>query len=69
MQINKSERTQAIFPILHTDRLDLIEIKQHHLGDLYQLYSNENVTRYYNVLPLKNEQEAQKYIDWFVSLR
>ena len=67
MQINKSERTQAIFPILHTDRLDLIEIKQHHLGDLYQLYSNENVTRYYNVLPLKNEQEAQKYIDWFQS--
>jgi ribosomal-protein-alanine N-acetyltransferase len=61
----KSELTLEKFPILNTDRLDLIEIKQSHLGDLYKLFEDENVTRYYNLLPLKNEQEAQKYIDWF----
>ncbi|NWJ51912.1 MAG: GNAT family N-acetyltransferase [Bacteroidetes bacterium] len=53
------------FPLLHTDRLDLIEIKQHHLGDLYKLYSDEKVTRFYNLLPLKSEQEGQKVIDWY----
>ena len=53
------------FPILHTDRLDLIEIKQSHLGDLFKLFGDENVTRFYNLLPLTNEQEAQKSIDWF----
>jgi [ribosomal protein S5]-alanine N-acetyltransferase len=61
----KSELTLEKFPILNTERLDLIEIKQSHLGDLYKLFEDENVTRYYNLLPLKNEQEAQKYIDWF----
>jgi ribosomal-protein-alanine N-acetyltransferase len=67
MQINKMELTVDIFPILKTDRLDLVEIKQSHLADLYKLFSDENVTRFYNLLPLTNEQEAQKSIDWFQS--
>ena len=53
------------FPILHTDRLDLIEINQSHLADLYKLFGDENVTRFYNLFPLKTEQEAQKTVDWF----
>ena len=53
------------FPILHTDRLYLIEIKQSHLSDLYKLFSDEKVTRFYNLLPFQNEQEGQKFIDWF----
>jgi [ribosomal protein S5]-alanine N-acetyltransferase len=65
MQTNKPAFTLDTFPILNTDRLDLVEIKQSHLGDLYKLFSDENVTRFYNLLPLKNEQEAQKSIDWF----
>ena len=65
MKTNKAEFTLDTFPILNTDRLDLVEIKQSHLGDLYKLFTNENVTRFYNLLPLKNEQEAQKSIDWF----
>ncbi len=55
------------FPTLHTARLDLVEIQQQHLGDLFKLFSDTNVTRYYNLLPLANEQEAQKVIDWFGS--
>jgi len=56
---------QAVFPLLHTHRLDLIELKQSHLNDLYQLFRDEKVTMFYNLLPLKNEEEAQKILDWF----
>jgi len=59
------EFTWASFPTLNTDRLDLIEINKNHLGDLFKLFGDEKVTRFYNMLPLKNEQEAQKSIDWF----
>lgn len=53
------------FPVLHTERLDLIEIRQSHLGDLYRIFSDEEVVEFYNLLPFKNEQEAQKLLDWF----
>ena len=53
------------FPSLETNRLDLIEIKQEHLGDIFKLYSDNNVTQFYNVVTLINEGEAQKFIDWF----
>ena len=56
-----------IFPILQTERLSLIEIKQSHLSDLFKLFSDEKVTEFYNLLPLKNIEEAQKSIDWFQS--
>jgi [ribosomal protein S5]-alanine N-acetyltransferase len=65
MQTNTTEFTLETFPLLNTRRLDLIEIKQSHLGDLYKLFSDENVTKFYNLLPLKNQQEAQKSIEWF----
>ena len=67
MQTDKTEFSLDAFPILHTDRLDLVEIKQSHLADIYKLFSDENVTRFYNLLPLTNEKEAQKSIDWFQS--
>jgi len=53
------------FPNLQTKRLSLIEIKQHHLIDLFDLFSNENVTRFYNIEALTTKEEAQKYLDWF----
>ena len=53
------------FPILYTERLDLIEITQNHLSDLFKLFGDENVTQFYNLLPLKNLKEGQKLIDWF----
>jgi len=53
------------FPVLNTNRLDLIEINQSHLSDLYKLFCDENVTRYYNLLPFKNEQQAQTLLDFF----
>lgn len=56
-----------VFPELKTERLNLIEIKQSHLGDYYKLFSDERVTRYYNIIPFSEKQEAQKYIDWFTN--
>jgi ribosomal-protein-alanine N-acetyltransferase len=53
------------FPSLHTKRLDLIEIRQRHLADIFKLFSDDRVTRFYNVVTLKKEDEAQKYLDWF----
>jgi len=53
--------------MLHTERLDLIEINPSHLNDYYQLFSDERVARYYNIIPFREEKEAQKYIDWFIS--
>ncbi len=54
-----------IFPILHTDRLDLVEIKQQHLGDIFKLFGDNRVTQFYNIVTLSNESEAQRFIDWF----
>ena len=36
------------FPELHTERLSLIEINQSHLIDYYEIFKDENVTKYYN---------------------
>lgn len=55
------------FPELQTERLDLVEIKQSHLNDYYKLFCDERVTKYYNIIPFKEEKEAQKYLDWFKS--
>jgi ribosomal-protein-alanine N-acetyltransferase len=53
------------FPLLVTDRLELIELKQAHLTDIFDLFGDNRVTRYYNLLPLKEESECQKIIDWY----
>lgn len=55
------------FPELHTERLDLVEISQSHLTDFYEIFKDERATKYYNILPFHQEEEAQKYIDWFQS--
>lgn len=55
------------FPELRTERLRLIEIKQIHLNDYYNLFKDERVAHYYNIVPFKEEKDAQKYLDWFES--
>ena len=55
------------FPTLTTKQLDLIEIRQSHLTDIYLLFSDKKVTEYYNLLPLKDEAEGQKLLDWFIN--
>ena len=47
-------------PEIKTERLDLIEIKQTYLDDYYKLFSDERVTEYYNIVPFKEKNDAQK---------
>lgn len=53
------------FPILHTERLDLVEIKQNHLNDLFQIFKDPQVTQFYNLLPFNKPEDGQKFIDWY----
>ena len=53
------------FPILATSRLELIEIEAHHQDQMFALYSDENVTQYFDLLPLKTKEEAQREIDFY----
>jgi ribosomal-protein-alanine N-acetyltransferase len=53
------------FPKLHTERLDLVEIVQSHRSDFYEIFKDKKAAAYYNIAPFKEEEEAQKYIDWF----
>jgi len=53
------------FPKLTTTRLDLIEITDQHLIDLYNLFSDENVIRFYNLSRYTDLSDGQKFIDWY----
>lgn len=53
------------FPILKTNRLTLVAIGQQHLNDLFRLFGNSEVTRYYNIITLTQLGEAQKIVDHF----
>jgi ribosomal-protein-alanine N-acetyltransferase len=53
------------FPALSTERLSLIAIGQEHLADIFKLFSDDRVTQYYNIVTLKQADDAQKFIDWF----
>lgn len=55
------------FPTLQTDRLDLVEIGPEHLIDVFKLFSDNKVTQFYNIVTLREETEAQKYVDWYIS--
>jgi len=58
---------KKVFPKLHTERLNLIEITQSHLRDYYEIFKEEKVTKYYNIMPFGQIEDARKYIDWFQS--
>lgn len=60
-----AETIKSVFPKLETERLQLIEITDAHVGDILELFGNELVTRFYNLLPFQNIQDAHKFIDWY----
>lgn len=67
MKAESMEEVFYLFPILETERLTLVEIKQEHLKDIFTLFGDEAVTRFYNLNTLLHEQEGQKILDWFSS--
>ena len=57
--------TLPIFSIIKTERLDLVEIRQEHLSDIFLLFGDEKVTQYYNIKTFQKPEDGQIYVDWF----
>ncbi len=53
------------FPVLTTKRLNLVEIQQEHLKDVFSLFGDDKVTKFYNIKTLQKPEEGQIYLDWF----
>ena len=53
------------FPVLKTDTFDLIEIKDIHTDHILELYSDKKVTKYFDLHPLKDRDEAKREIDFY----
>lgn len=64
-KIGKSMKTVFDFPILKTERLNLVEIQQKHLKDLFLLFGDDKVTKYYNIKTFQEPEDGQIYLDWF----
>ena len=62
MLTNQTENVLADFPTIQTNRLNLVEIKQTNLNNIYNLYSDENVIRFYNLLPLTLDRKQVKLL-------
>lgn len=53
------------FPVLSTKRLNLIEIKEEHLSNIYSIFSNEEVITYYGMSPFTSTEQAAAMIKSF----
>ncbi len=53
------------FPVLTSSRLQLVQIDETHLHDIFEIFSNENVVCYYNVEQLRTLEDAKPIVDWF----
>ena len=51
------------FPLLHTERLDLVEITHAHVSEMFRLFTNKEVIKYYNVKPFPEEADVLPVID------
>ncbi|ENQ3107889.1 GNAT family N-acetyltransferase [Bacillus cereus] len=54
-----------MFPILETERLRLIEINQTYSQNIYDIFSIEEVTRYYGMKPFNEIEQAIQMINSF----
>lgn len=53
------------FPILKTERLNLIEINEEHVASIYSIFSNEEVIQYYGMSPLTSIDQAATMVKSF----
>ncbi|MFP7296181.1 GNAT family N-acetyltransferase [Neobacillus niacini] len=53
------------FPILETERLKLVHITQDYAEKLFEIFSLEEVTKYYGSDSFTSKEEASKLIDMF----
>lgn len=55
----------AVFPVLESERLVLVEIQQEHLNDIFKLFGDPRVTEFYNIKTFRAPEDGQVYLDWF----
>lgn len=53
------------FPILKSDDFVLKKIEDHHLDDVYEIYSNDNVFEYCGIIPKHNRDTVKNMIGHF----
>lgn len=53
------------FPVLHTERLDLIEMNHTHLDDYFRIFSCPEVVKYYNLNIFTSREDGKVFIDTF----
>ncbi|QKE72603.1 GNAT family N-acetyltransferase [Arthrobacter citreus] len=53
------------FPILETERLFLVQITQKNVDEIYSIFSNKEVIKYYGMDPFTEKDQAVKMIDSF----
>lgn len=55
----------SIFPILTTNRFQLIQITENHLSNLFELFSDTNVVKFYNLKPFENESDGVRLVNLY----
>lgn len=56
------------FPVVKSERLVLRGPKQKDIEPILAIFNDDEVLKYYGVLPYDSEEKAQKQIDWFREL-
>ena len=54
------------FPTLSNEEIILIPLKEHHLQDLYEIYSDEQAMEFYDFYPHKNQAQTKKVLDLYM---
>lgn len=56
---------EKVFPILETERLVLREVKRKDAESVFHYLSDEEVMKYYGMVPIVGVHEAVEEIDWY----
>ena len=59
------DKDNLVFPKLETDRLILKEIEVENATSIFNIFSNEEVMKYYGQFPMKSIEEAENLIAMF----
>lgn len=53
------------FPVITTKRLQLVQITKQHRDDIYNIFSNADLMKNYNMERLEQIEEADDIVNWF----
>lgn len=63
--MNTNFLSKIEFPNLYTPRLRLESIHSNYINDIYEIFSNANVIKYYNIDSFTSNEDAKNLIDIF----